>query len=273
MILMCATTSRAQDPMAKWKPSVGDKFFMHVEYSSLWGTHTLTQGSGIDTLLVESVDSNVDTEHRNALVLLVNSNHKEVIYFDSSQSPSVGPYPFVISGTPYRKSFDFALSRDTQFVADDSIRYSAVEVHEYDTSGGVTSSDDMIYSPGLRWIVSYDFFRGYPLSSGGLRWEYGGQTLMAAATRMNSGVKRVAADENKYAIPMRGGFISLPILDNIDELLLFDPLGRTVRSWQLPAESGPREITLNVADLPSGVYFLRISSPGADEVKKVAIVH
>ena len=55
--------------------------------------------------------------------------------------------------------------------------------------------------------------------------------------------------------------------------LFLDPIGRTVRSLQLPVDAGSQQISLNVADVPSGVYFLRISAPGVEEMRKVVIVH
>ncbi|MDP4198014.1 MAG: hypothetical protein Q8922_01135 [Bacteroidota bacterium] len=38
-------------------------------------------------------------------------------------------------------------------------------------------------------------------------------------------------------------------------------------------DPGPRQITLNVADVPSGMYFLRLSAPGIEQVQKVCIAH
>jgi hypothetical protein len=46
-----------------------------------------------------------------------------------------------------------------------------------------------------------------------------------------------------------------------------------IRSWQMPVETGERRITLNVADVPSGVYFLRVTAGAVEEVKGVCIAH
>ena len=50
-------------------------------------------------------------------------------------------------------------------------------------------------------------------------------------------------------------------------------LGRSIRSWQLEVAAGESQVHLNVADVPSGVYFLRVSGTGVEEVKRVCIAH
>ena len=54
---------------------------------------------------------------------------------------------------------------------------------------------------------------------------------------------------------------------------LIDPLGRPIHSWPLEVSAGETQVHLNVADVPSGVYFLRVSAAGMEEVRKVVIVH
>ncbi|MFI5202684.1 MAG: hypothetical protein ACHQNE_09880, partial [Candidatus Kapaibacterium sp.] len=66
-IVILASPLRAQDPMAKWKPDVGDRFECQVKDYSSCGDYGCV---GTDTILFEIVDtaSNVDIQHPNAVL-------------------------------------------------------------------------------------------------------------------------------------------------------------------------------------------------------------
>ena len=93
---------------------------------------------------------------------------------------------------------------------------------------------------------------------------------LIAADKANSGVQ----SENHPGLQVfsNGGLLQLANME-ASAIALTDLVGRTIRTWQFPRFDVPREITLNVADVPSGVYFLRVTGGGVDEVKKVCITH
>jgi len=90
------------------------------------------------------------------------------------------------------------------------------------------------------------------------------------------GVLSNIANGAGIAVSQSTNLISINLSSSVSEKFSFsllDLLGRPIRSWQLPVDAGERQISLNVADVPSGVYFLRISAPGVEEMRKVVIVH
>lgn len=56
------------------------------------------------------------------------------------------------------------------------------------------------------------------------------------------------------------------------QLGLFDPTGRCVCSWRVPAESGQQVARLGLDKLPSGVYMLRLEAAGCRSCARVVLL-
>jgi hypothetical protein len=56
------------------------------------------------------------------------------------------------------------------------------------------------------------------------------------------------------------------------QLKLYDVMGREVRTIQAPAEEGRHKRRLDVQNLASGIYFLRLQATGQVKTRKVTVV-
>jgi hypothetical protein len=137
---------------------------------------------------------------------------------------------------------------------------------------GLSSKNVSVFLSRLGWFYSLRASQGGSCCTMGADPHTWSMTLLAA-TKIDASVPLSECGAFNAAQDGRLLRISIYKFDSERDLTLLDPLGRPVRSWQLTASDGPREITLNVADVPSGVYFLRLSGNGVDEVRRVAIVH
>jgi hypothetical protein len=192
------------------------------------------------------------------------SNSTHSLMIDENDRGSAPP-PF---------AYDFSDSRDSQ------TEYGSKQITAYRFDSAVTvpglvqngmSSQVAVYSPDLRWFLyRSDASSSYP--NIGVWSDYNSSTTLLSANL--SRVDDSPSDAPEFLVQYQGTSLQI-LLDTWEPLALalLDPLGRSVRSWQVPVDSGERQITLNIADVPSGMYFLRVSGTGIDEVKKVAISH
>ncbi|MFI5202663.1 MAG: T9SS type A sorting domain-containing protein, partial [Candidatus Kapaibacterium sp.] len=125
-----------------------------------------------------------------------------------------------------------------------------------------------VFLPTLGWFLS---LAGYE-SNGPCFWtciEEQWTMSLISASKVHSSVQ----SESRSNILLLTNSRLLQLVNfEASNITLMDLLGRVVNAWQFPG-SGSRDVTLNVADVPSGIYFLRVSGSGMDKVKKVCIAH
>jgi hypothetical protein len=196
---------------------------------------------------------------------------------------SISKHPFRIDD-PFIGSFDASKSFDATIEFNTrnitlwrSSKQDRVSILIDPPSSPSGSLSYFSFSPDLGWYYEGSQFDGaWTLPAPGK----GPQKLDGHSCRENryrllfaeTPMKRVEIEQlSKERVWFDGFNLIAQGFQNIKTLKILDPLGRPVRSWQLAASDGPREITLNVADVPSGVYFLRLQGGGVDEVRKVLI--
>ena len=101
------------------------------------------------------------------------------------------------------------------------------------------------------------------------------QGLLARGEAMPLSVVTGTEGNSSFDVLSRDGALLLTLHSNnsATAVQLVDPLGRIVRAWEIPIGAGDEHVTVNVADVASGVYFLRVSAAGMEEVRKVVILH
>jgi hypothetical protein len=286
----------AQD-LRQWMPNVGDKFIYleHSDEIEYW--HGVQNGfifSSIDTLYMEivSIDSNYDSTHAHVVVVrefgvgqYLRSDTTTVFYYFHAGSDSGSLHPFATTvGNSFCSScnddnYDFSIAADTEitFGANQlsafSFQYDSI-VNSGGTFGSISSS--AIYSPQLHWfcyLISSDNEpppdETYTESSDTISLLY--------ASNFQSKVEELPTDgTHEVIVNQSGNLLNLTLGSSGWEpsaISLLDLLGRPIRSWLVPVDAGERQISLNVADVQSGVYFLQVSAPGVEEMRKLVIVH
>jgi hypothetical protein len=277
IILLCSSLAHAQDPMAKWKPNVGDKFICTVSHYSWCGDWKC---EGLDTVMFEVKDTafNGNNQFKNAVLALTTPIGLHFTMY------AWGPNGY--AGTPETLSYPdttiLSLPSSTKAVTSfigyrpESHVWLTTLTFEHDSSvvfQGRTYSaryaQQGLFAPEIGWFLSLSGYDG-----GGTCWSYCTKVdwylSLLAAIKLYDAVP-AAITSNAQIIANEGMLLFRNV--NASDFTLSDLLGRPVRSWQFAASDGPREITLNVADVPSGVYFLRLQGDGVDEVKRVAVIH
>jgi hypothetical protein len=266
--------------MAKWKPSVGDKFtYERIQRGGYYtpGQHRDT-GSRRDTIVMEIVQS--DTMYDSLHSVVAVEGWSQGYFFFSRGFDSLSDHSFAVSTLPiayneFDLHSDFSQSRDSQALIGSHHLTAYRSNYQRGIFMAAVNSQNAIYSPQIRWFTYLDN------STDGIHGpsdltidEFESESLLVASSL---GVNASPALENNdFTVYVNGGLLHVSFLNVASDQISFglmDPLGRPVRSWQLAANDGPREISLNVADVPSGVYFLRLRGGGLDEVKRVAIIH
>jgi hypothetical protein len=278
----------AQD-LQQWMPNVGDRFVYDSAYTYSGQNGPLSQGvsySGHDTVIMEIIANDSlffqDTTWRVVIANNtysngapssdesfyfhvgrdINSNHSLMI--DKNEPPGILP-----------SVFDFSDSKDSQ------TEYDSGQITTFSSDTGASGaggplqygydSEVAVYSPNLHWFLylADNFFSNTHFDV----WSHNVYTMSLISVNV-SRVDSSLSGISKFEIQFSNGALQL-VSNNLEplSLRLLDLLGRPIRSWQMPADAGERQITLNVADVPSGVYFLRISAPGVEEIRKVVIVH
>lgn len=274
--LALPATLRAQtDPMAKWKPNVGDKFICAISHSSSCGDYKC---DGLDTVMFEIIDTsyNSDNQHQDAVFAATTVLAPHYTFyswgFGWGSTPVVHPYsdttlmalmqPHLLETSfqgytdGYHKWSRFLFDRDSSLMFDGQSYTAAYE-----------SASGTLFLPTIGWFFSLSGYGG--VCTGYCTFETWTMSLIAAI-KTNMGIPLHSV--SNMQLYSNGGLLVLT--DAVASAIsLSDALGRPIHSWQLPVDPGPREITLNVADVPSGIYFLKLTAPDVEEVRRVCIAH
>ncbi|GEM_PF-2403608 len=286
-ILALSAPLRAQD-LRKWMPNVGDTFFYqqkhHVHYATLYDI------SDDDTmkLIIDSIKSSSDTTP----IDLVFAHHVDKMgdgensFWFTPADSIISDHSFVIisdevgywsRATNGAQCEHFDFSKSQQF--EDTIMGQPISSY---SSGwcqplcfsGIGSINCMAtYSRDLRWFLSFQGWDtgtinyAHPSTYSDEEWT----DNLLYVIEPNSSVKQESISH--FSCSFSDGFLSLTGVPSLSIVAMIDPLGRIIHSWQLPKGDRGRQISLNVTDVPSGMYFLRVLGTGFDEVKKVMITH
>jgi hypothetical protein len=260
LMLFVAVAAHAQDPMAKWKPKVGDSFV----YSEVFFDSKNGGSSDTVTETIVSIDDSLNDDNKH-VVRAVNERGDtvrflKIVAIDTSNSP----YPIKVLTNVITNAWCL---EDLSTIAPTGAQVTGRQLVVLDPDP--YGFEDFAYSPTVCWIyrMNWNIVR-----QGGQSQQ--GTSVLISSSQLRSNVNRAIGGFD--SIVSSGGFILISRSSEFTitcHVALLDALGRPVRSWQLAATDGPREITLNVSDAPSGVYFLRLQGDGVDEVKRVAIIH
>lgn len=279
MILLCSSLTHAQDPMAKWKPNVGDKFTYDVRHSWNNISGKPDTGSSRDTIVMEIVRTDTAYDSIHTSVVAVEGDAQRYFDFHSAgDTASAHAVAFITLPFDYSRTdayaANFTSSHDSQFVIGSKSVTGYQEIVQRGYQMAALLQQKVIYSPDIRWFLYFENTVDGNAYANVILHEFTSETLIMASSLGVSSSLASAGDD--FTVGASGSLLYLTLLKSEainSSLVLLDPLGRPVRSWQLAASDSPREITLNVADVPSGVYFLRLHGDEVDEVRKVAIVH
>ena len=281
-IVALSTTLHAQD-LRKWVPNVGD-VFVYFDSGNTPTKHDIRfydQSVWTDTVTETILDINFYYDSIHPSVIHVSKNgsrgYQEVYYqfsptFDSLKlghafAVRTGDADLYVNQRgPFDLKYDFTTGTDRQIV----FMGSSIPVL-------ATQRDITLFSPNLRWFTQ---------ESGSDWWDTEYQTLyenfdrrLIAATTSSSLVSPDGSSNNSrfgvIALSVNNSLLSIDYSAASSSLLgcqLLDLLGRPVRVWSMDVAAGESEVHLNVADVPSGVYFLRVSAAGVEEMRKVVIV-
>ena len=285
MLLIASTAMAQSDPMAKWKPTVGSVFTYDRVYDS-YGPAETPHIHDTLTFTIISTNHFYDSTRPSVVVVSVGNN---LYYYDYEKSIDTGvsTLPIVIEtawngieegplGYPFELGYGFPKFPDstTKLGSQALTLYTAGTMWTDRMYNDETT--DVAYSPTLRWFYSFDGKRTdnqYTHDT----WHYSLLTAqvasagvaLPASTYIKSQPIQASVTSNGKSVDVD---ISLLTRDEL-EVVLLDPLARPIRSWSLDAQAGESEVHLNVADVPSGVYFLKLSAPGVEDVRKVVIAH
>jgi hypothetical protein len=273
---IACTFSSKLSAQSAWKPSEGDWFECQITEANNCGDY---ECYGMDTVLFEIVDTsfNADAQHPNTVLAATsaiglhlyystwgngwNSTEVSDSYGDTTLLTSTGSQEIETSFNGYNA--DRRNWTQIPFVRDTSVIFQGISYE-----GSLAISPGAIFLPTLGWFFSlsgYEYIPACGTCGSGVLWMLG---LISASTAHAS----VQSESNTNSLLLSNGSTLQLINFEADKITLMDLLGRIVNVWLFPV-SGPRDITLNDADVPSGVYFLRVSAPGVDEMRKVVIVH
>ena len=132
----------------------------------------------------------------------------------------------------------------------------------------VATSPAATFLPTLGWFLSLSGWEANGACAYPCLQDFWRLSLIAASTAHSS----VQSETNSNSFLLSNGSILQLVNVEADKITLMDLVSRIANVWSFPASS-TRDITLNIADVPSGVYFLQISARGVDEMRKVVIVH
>jgi hypothetical protein len=269
------------------KPDIGDKFICQIQESCNCGDWKC---EGMDTISFEitEVSSTIDSLHTNVVVASTKALGLHMAsYVWGGMGWDVNPVSHTYPDSTLL-SFEPKNVIQTTFRAGASADWSALWASkipfERDTTilfqgstinGSKSTNMTAIYLPSIGWFFSLAGGQGdknicCPGMAGYERWSMS----LIGAIKIHSTVATTSKSE--LGLMISDGLLTLSskaVSSGTCSIGLLDPLGRPVHSWQMPVEAGERRITLNVADVPSGVCFLRVSGGGVDEVKRVAIIH
>ena len=262
--------------MTKWKPDLGDKFICTVSHYSDCGDWKC---GGVDTIQFNVADTSFkfDDQHPSTVLSFTNvlsSHYAEYIWGPRGYDTNAITHPYndttflsLIESPRMETSFDVnswgnPTLRPFLFGHDSSIAFQG---RNYAAS--TTASKDATFIPDIGWFLYLSGYGGACVNACTL--ETWNMTLIAAI-KTNESVS--PGSVSSFQVNYSSEILQL-LSTKATDIHLSDFLGRPNRSWQFPSNDDPRDLSLMVADVPSGVYFLRVSAAGMEEVRKVVIVH
>ncbi|HET9135793.1 MAG TPA: hypothetical protein VFO76_04085 [Candidatus Kapabacteria bacterium] len=290
LLLMIATRCIfAQDPMAQWKPSKGDKFvyFDSSIDGTYWNGFPYTVNRMTDTLTMEilTVDSAYSDSYQH-VVTVQNSftgskNTFETFYYYHPGRDSLSLHPFAIDAGSklcpgcQMNTYDFSIATTRQVV----FRSDTIDLYVFahDTNNGDPNGTNRIaaeYSKAFRWFYSQSSFSSATQDQS-YSYQSEGVLKLITATVRSAVQEHPAGKHSSMSIQQNEYYLEITLHEEVGgpfTITLRDPLGRPVRGWQLNAGDAERQITLNIADIPTGIYFLMLEAPQKKEVRKLAII-
>jgi hypothetical protein len=276
--VVTARNLRAQDPMAKWKPSVGDKFvyFQTWEDGTYWHGAPYSVSSGTDTLTMEilSTDSAYNATYEHVVTVWNSSvqrktSYKTFYYYHPGQNlNSTHPLAIDLGDTLCTNcittGYDFSIARDTQVTyGSNPLTVYAFE-HDSEINGNQNafSRTAAQYSPAFKWFYSESSSDYEPQGPYYYYGSFGSSTLISATT-VHTGVDEQPAQ--KYA-PMtivqsaQGKVIRAFFrpLHTASSLEVFDLLAR--KQLVIPITPGISTIDFPGNSLSPGCYFARLGN-------------
>jgi hypothetical protein len=261
--------------LQQWKPNVGDRFECTVSDNANCGDYMC---SGLDTVLFEIIDTsfNADSQHPNSVLATTSAIGLHLRYYvwgngwdsgqvvahdynDTTLVASTGQQVIATSFGGY--NVDYHSWTQIPFIQDTSIIFQGISYPAF-VAGAAT------FLPTLGWFLSLSGYETNGACANPCLQDFWTLSLIAASTAHSS----VQSANNSDSFFLSNGSILELVNVEAEKTTLMDLVGRIVNTWQFPA-TGPRDISLNVADVPSGVYFLQISAPGVEEMRKVVIAH
>ena len=248
--------------MAKWKPHVGDVFiYSGVVYQvgvTMSGSHPYGESRAPDKVVrIVSVDTSAYGQ--SAAIAVLDDSVMRFYRFRSALDTQAA-LPFIIeSDSAFHTQTDFSKCLSTT----QSLGTRVISVY----------CDS--YSPELRWFYRLNFdVENLTTDPGG--YQYG--DIFHYHYSLRSALSSISEGIAKLPVTIRyDGRERLLRIDNVrasfNRATLLDALGRSVRFWRLSGGDGPREIALSVAEVSTGIYFLRLQGDQFDDVNRVSIIH
>ncbi|SRR5581483_4476649 len=285
-----STEINAQN-LRQWMPNVGDRFVYLQHSFTIDYVHGYPNGPGedmIDTIFTEivSIDSNYDLAHQHLVVekqyhsFFLDTVTMFYNFFVGQNAGSVHPFDITVYDgfCTYCSEigYDFSRATDTEVTFDSEILTAYIFLHDSITNQGGPIGlfrSTAVYSPQLHWFYSFSDSSNEPTPD----YSYAAgsnKTSLLYASTFPSKVEERSIMASLDLTNQTGNLLRVTLQKSDREpsrIILLDPVGRPIRSWQMPVGAGERQLTLNVANVPSGIYFLRVSGTGFDEVKKVMI--
>lgn len=264
-----------------WKPALGEKFICQITESCNCGDYAC---AGTDTVAFEIIDTEsvVDSTHTNVVIartraialhtykLVWGAGWDSTLIGDTYRDSTLLSFrPDNIVETDLRAGvsppkspkwqFRLAFDKDTSVLFEDSMQSALIP-----TAGFAKP----IFLPSVGWFYKI----------GGSQWD-GGVCCPAAGVEswtltLIAVVRPIRSvsytHQSNSPTLISSEFITLSA--SADQISLFDLPGRVVRSWRLNP-SGPATVSLSVADVPNGLYFLRTDGPKVDEMLRAVIRH
>ena len=276
--------------MAQWKPSVGDKFVYYEtwEDGSYWhgAPYSVTSGNDTLTMKILNTDSAYSDSFQHVVTVQNSSAQRKIInkslyyYHPGKNLSSAHPFAIDIGYTLCSScviSYDFSIAVDTQVTYGASpLKVFAFE-HDSEINGNPNAYRNAAaqFSKAFKWLYSTNSSDYEPGQDPYYNGSFGSITLISAITVLSAVEQQPAHGYAPMTITQSANYLTITSFDTggrVFTISLLDPLARAIRSWQIPAGTGAERITLNIADVPSGIYFLKLEGQGIGEVKKLALL-
>ncbi len=278
-LLLLAPILRAQD-LRQWMPKVGDQFVYDrvlIKWPP-WVHDTIR-------VIVDSVVLSGDSASQ--YQVFTHGSYYPGFSgnppYSFSQGDSAGSqFPFTVSARPFLVNpgdtmvrFDFSKGSLLAYQYGGKNITVVTASSGFDARPGTSSPNtyhgSLWYSKEIKWFVADSGYWDNAPADETLNWS---RTLISA---WNLAVNSSQPSSNTVIrISQSNGLLTIDLAltsSSKTSLQLLDILGRPVRAWAMEVAAGESRITLNNADVPSGVYFLKLTAPGVEEVRRVCIAH